>query len=322
MRLILDRTMSGKVLASWLALVGLAPAAARAQDLVREGFRSFPRETIRLEYLRPAALRTMPNYRALRQQYVGPKLKALEESLSQLGIGEGDIDEIVLGWQFGGEAWELYGLSAGRFDPKSVGERAAAKGIAAAEVAGLPAYCLGREAAASCVLVLKESLGAFGTLRSLRALMEVRAERAPSLNANERIVKLASEAKTQVPIWGVAVGPAVPDYFKGWMPGQENLQMDWSRLFQTVDALAYSVEVADKVRLELKLQCATPEAASTVRQLFEGIRTLQQAAWQAQNPNRPNPYEALETEANARLVSLRLTTTYTAVEGARGSSAP
>lgn len=298
------------------------PTAIRAQDLVKEAQASFPRETIRLEYSALARLRALPNYGTLRQRFVGARLQVLEASLAQLGIREGDLDELVLGWQMSGAEWELYGLAAGRFDSKALADRAAARGVLPGGLAGHSAYCLTPEAAADCVLILKDSLGAFGSLRLLGVMLEARNGQAASLAADDRFTRLVSEAPTQAPIWGVAVGPAVADWFRAWMPGQGNLQMDWSRAFQKVEALAYSVEATEKVRLDVRLDCASPEAAMSTRQLLEGLKTFQQLAWQNQNPTRPNPFEALEVEADARRVLLKLTAAYEAIEGAGTPGAP
>ena len=62
-----------------------------------------------MEYSGLATLRTLPNYVNLRQRFTGPRLAGLETSLAQLGIQEGDIDELLLGWKTGAKEMELYG---------------------------------------------------------------------------------------------------------------------------------------------------------------------------------------------------------------------
>ena len=63
-----------------------------AQGIVNEALTSFPPATNRVEFSSPSKLRKLPNYQALRQRYVGPRLLAMESSLAQLGIREEDID--------------------------------------------------------------------------------------------------------------------------------------------------------------------------------------------------------------------------------------
>jgi hypothetical protein len=294
-----------------VALLGLlVPGTIRAQDAAKEALASFSPQTIRLEYSNLAKLRTLPNYDSLRQRYVGPRLKELEDSLSQLGVQEADVDEIVLGWQPGSEKMELDGLVAGRFNPQTLADRAAAQGLSSSTVDGAPVYCLGSESTATCVAVLNDSLGAFGSLHNLGTILETRSGAAASLMSNERVVKLVGEVQGRAPIWGVNVGEAVPDWFKAWLPAQANLQMDWARTFQSVEALVYSVDTADKVQLDAKLDCTTAQTAESLRQILEGLKIFQQLAWQNQNPNQPNPFESVEIVRNEQRVSLKMTTGY------------
>jgi hypothetical protein len=130
------------------------------------------------------------------------------------------------------------------------------------------------------------------------------------------------EAKSDAPIWGVAIGKAVGDWFKGWMPTQKDVQLDWSQAFKDVSSLAYSVETADKVRLNVNMSCTTSEAAASLGQVFQGMKLFQQLAWQKQNPNLPNPFDDLRITAQGQQVSLALTTVYSALEGATFGTSP
>ncbi len=291
--------------------------SAWAQDLAKDALTSFPPQTIRLEYARPAKLRKLPDYENLRQRYVAPNLQNLEASLSKLGIGERDIDELVLGWQANAKPTDLEGLAAGHFDSSAMAKRAAVQNLAPVPVAGLRAYCLGSEPASTCVVVLGKTRGAFGPLSSLTTMLQARNEGGASISSDTRFTTLVKEAHMDAPIWGIAIGQGVTDWFKGWMPGQNEIQLEWSKTFQTVETLFYSVETAEKVHLNVKLACTSPEAAVNLRQIFEGLKLFQQLAWQNQNPNRPNPFEALVVDASGRQVFLTLTTAYAALEDSR-----
>jgi hypothetical protein len=299
------------------AIAALAQTTALCgQDLAKEAAASFPRATIRLEYSKPAQLRTLHNYAALRERYMGPPLQRLENSLSRLGVHEEDIQELLLGWEPGKEAVELYGFASGRFDEKGMSERAAASGLAPTPVGGHQAYCLEAGMAGTCVILLGHSLGAFGSFGVLNTIIDARAGQAPALNSDDRLAKLASEAaRNESPLWGVAIGPAVSDWFKAWMPSQDSLQLDWSRAFSRVEALSYNVQAKDKVNLDVRLDCSTPEAAANLRQVLEGVRLFQQIAWRNQNPNQPNPFEALDVAAKDRRVELSLVAPYDAIGG-------
>jgi hypothetical protein len=213
---------------------------------------------------------------------------------------------------------DLYGLASGRFDARGLANRAANQGITPTSVAGQQAYCLQAGLAGTCVVALSDSLGAFGSLTSLTALLETRGGQGPSLSSDERFSRLVGTVNKDAPIWGVAVGPAVGDWFRGWLPAQGNLKLDLGRVFEKVDSLVYTVDTGDKVNLNVKMDCATQEDAASLRQVMEGLKIAQQMAWQNQNPNRPNPFEALQVSQDSRQISLQVTTGYSELELAGG----
>ena len=303
-----------RVYCSGIILAALAiPAVAQGQDLVKESLASFSPQTVRVEYSRLTKLRSMPNYQNLRQRFIGPRLRAMEESFAKLGVQEGDIDEIVLGWKPGTSMMDLEGMVVGRFTAKGVSDRASAAGVSPATIAGLPAFCMGAESASNCMVVIQNSLGAFGPPEPLTAMMEARGGQAPGLSTNERFAKLVNEAQKEAPIWGVAMGDSIADFFRAWMPAQGGL--DWSRAFQSVEALTYNIDTADRIRLDVKMDCDSSQSAQSTRQVFEGLKMFQQMAWQNTNPNRPNPFQGVEISQDDRRVSLRMTTNYADLEG-------
>jgi len=302
-------------------LLGILPKSLSAQDVVNEALAAFSPQTIRIEYSSPAKLRKLPNYENLHQKFLGPRLQALEGSLGALGVREEDINDLVLGWQSGKSEMDLYGLASGRFDAKGLADRAANQGITPTPLVGQVAYCLQAGLAGTCVVALNDSLGAFGSLSSLTALLETRGGQSPSLSSDERFSRLVGTVNRDAPIWGIAVGPAVGDWFRGWMPAQGNLKLDWGRVFEKVNSLVYTVDAGDKVNLSLKLDCATEEDAASLRQVMEGLKLAQQMAWQNQNPNRPNPFEAVQVSQDTRQISMQVTTGYADLELAGGVGA-
>jgi hypothetical protein len=293
-----------------LAFVAGGSALLPAQSLVNEALSSFPAETIRVEYSHPAVLRSLPNYNALRERYEGPRLQELEDSFSKLGIEETDVDELVLGWQAAGQAWRFYGLTSGRLDAQTLAGRSGAAGVASVSIDGQTAYCVGAGTDENCLVMLGPSLGAFGSEASLRAILAARAGAAPGLATNSRFRDRVREAESPNPIWGVATGPAVPDWFRGWMPNQTDLKLDWSQAFKAVEALTYNIDPGDTVRLNVAMDCTTSADAASLRQVFEGLRLFQQLTWQNQYPGRPNPYKNLQIQAHEKRVSIELDTPY------------
>jgi hypothetical protein len=298
-------------------LFGLAlgcVASMNAQELVQEALSSFPRDTVRVEYSHPAILRSLPNYAALREQYEGPRLRQLEDSYSQLGIQESDVQELVLGWRVAEGKWAFFGLTSGEFDAKAMAGRAAAQGLAPVPLGDAKAYCVGAEAAANCVVLLGNRLGAFGPRPSLQAILDVRQDKVPGLASSNTFTRLLKEAESKSPIWGAATGPAVADWFRGWMPNQGELKLDWTQTFQSVEALTYSVTPGDTVRLNVGMDCSTSDAANSLRQVFEGLKMFQQIAWQNQHPGEPNPFQDLVVQASDTRVLLELHTPYSVLQ--------
>ena len=304
-----------------LALTILAwPGFLPAQDLVKEALNGFPVQTIRLEFSNPAKLRGLPNYSSLRQRYIGPKLRKLVDALGQLGIREEDISSLVLGWQPGSAEMALYGFATGNFSASAITESAQQRNMTPTPIAGKQAYCLEAGLAGTCVVVLQDSLGAFGSLTALTAMLEARAGQTPSVSSDSRIASLVESANKDAPIWGVAVGPAVADWFRGWMPNQGSVKLDWAKVFGDVNSLTYSVAAADNVTLGLKMDCKSSESAASLRQVLEGLKLVQQMAWDSQNPGKTNPYQAMNVAMEGNSVSLNLTTGYAELELASGAT--
>jgi len=318
--------MKGKESVKLTCLLGLGavallalPRPAPAQDLVKEALGGFPTQTIRLEFSNPAKLRGLPNYASLRQRYIGPRLRKLVDALGQLGIREEDISGLVLGWQPGSAEMALYGFATGNFSASAIAESAQQRNMAPTAIADKQAYCLEAGLAGTCVVVLQDSVGAFGSLTALTAMLEARAGQAPSLGSDSHMAGLVDSANKDAPIWGVAVGAAVGDWFRGWMPNQGSVSLDWGKVFGDVSSLTYSVQAADNVTLGLKMDCKSSDSAKSLRQVFEGLKLVQQMAWDSQNPGKPNPYKAMNVSIDGSSVSLSLTTGYEELELASGN---
>jgi hypothetical protein len=299
-----------------LIAIGIGAAPIVAQQLGKEALGSFPAGTIQIEYSSPAMLRKLADYDTLRQRYMGPWLKELETSLIQLGIKETDVDELVLGWTSGGSKRQLYGLATGRFDSKVLGERAAERHIAPDTIGGKTGYCLGAGLETPCVVLLDPNLGAFGTLSSLSEMMDARNGARPSLGSDPQFLKVATEAQTKSPIWGIATDGAVAAWFQGWMPTQHNIQLNWAQVFQGVDTLSYRVDAGADVQLHIELYCRSSEAAASLRQVLEGLKLAQQIAWQNQYPNQANPFSGMEVALNGEQISIQLTASYSELSAA------
>jgi len=298
------------------------PRKAVAQDFVSTAMAGLPAQTLRVEYSSPAKLRKLTNYQSLRGKFLGPRLQQLESALEQIGIHEDDIDDLMIGWKPGDKEMDLYGFAAGHFDKARVASHAAAQNLTPTPISGQQAYCLTAGVAGTCVIILENSLGAFGPLSTLSTLVEAHSGQATGLSSDRRFSGLMGDVNKGAPIWGIALGRAVADWFGGWLSAQNTLKLDWTKVFEKVDSIVYSIDAADKVNLDVKLNCATPEDASSLRQILEGMKMAQQLAWGVQNPGQPNPYSAMNVDAHEKQIGLQLSMAYTqlAVVGGAGAS--
>jgi len=297
------------------------PRKAAAQDFVTTAMNGMPTQTMRVEYSSPAKLRKLPNFQSLRGKFLGQRLQQLEAALEQIGIHEDDVNELMIGWKPGDKEMDLYGYASGRFDQAQVASRAVANGLTPTPISGQQAYCLTAGVTGTCVVVLQNSLGAFGPLSSLTTVLDAHAGQIPNLSSDSRFSNLFGDVNKDAPIWGIALGGAVADWFAGWLTNQGNLKLNWSQVFEKVDSLTYSIDAADKVNLDIKLNCATPSDAATLRQVLDGLKTVQQLTWSTQNPGHPNPYAAMNVDSHDKQIALQISMAYAELSLAGGVGA-
>ena len=195
-------------LAAVIAAGLMAPAQGRAQQIVQDALAILPADAVRFEYSSPAKLRSLPKYSQLRDQYLGRELKVLETSLAQLGVREADVAEVVLSWEPAevGMA-RMDGIASGHFDAQALADHARENGIKATPVGNMAAYCLGSDSGPICVMAIKSSEGAFGTLQVLKKMAAVESGQAPALGTNPQFVKLVDAVLKHVAAKQILLNP-------------------------------------------------------------------------------------------------------------------
>ncbi len=312
-----------RILLPILALVVLAsvPGTGAAADFVTTAMSGLPTTTLRVEYSSPSKLRKLANYQSLRGKFLGPRLQQLEGALAQIGISEDDIDELMIGWKPGDKEMDLYGYASGHFDKLKVSDRAAANNLTPTDISGQQGYCLSAGLAGTCVVILDNSLGAFGPLSSLTTVIDTHNGQAPSIDSDPRFTSLLGDINKDAPIWGIALGGAVADWFGGWLSTQNSIKLDWGQVFQKVDSLTYAITAEDKVNLDLKLNCTTAADADSLHHVLDGLKMAQQLSWEAQNPGHPNPYASMNVDARDRQIGMQITMEYSELTLAGGVGA-
>jgi hypothetical protein len=212
----------------------------------------------------------------------------------------------------------LEGLASGHFDPPAMARQANAQGLAATPIGSTSAYCFGSGASATCVAALQRSLGAFGSLDALQALVKAHSGEMPGLGSNPSFAQLVNRNRKDTPIWGIAEGSAIEDAFKSWIPAQKNLPLDLSTVFKNVESLVYSVQPTDRVHVNVELNCTSDAVAANLHQGFDQLRLFQKVAWQQQYPGVANPFDDLAVSADGSAVELSLSTPYSTLEARTG----
>lgn len=312
---------------------------SQAQGLSNEIVVSLPPETVHVELVRLSRLRELSSYKTLREQYTSSRLAELQDSLQRLGIRDTDIDEILLAWEpvpsekDGTESaataippdldanggwiqnhWPTFfgGLAAGWFSSKSISKNAAENNVPRVSIGDSKAYCVTGKAPV-CVVLIDESLGAFGSEANLRKIISAREGRGPDLVSSPDLLGLVERVPPEPSLWGVARGSGIADWFSSWPLVGGNAQLNWEELLKSVEALEYSLSIGDKIHLKLKLNCKDSATATRLAQAFRGLRLLQTWMWQKERPSEVNPVENMDVQSSSDDVLVVLTTSESAL---------
>ena len=229
----------------------------------------------------------------------------------------------MIAWKPGDKEMDLYGYASGRFN--KIRSRGQGRG------GGLDAHADFRPAGLLPHRRRRRNLRRDSRqhARGLRAafdlheLLDAHAGTAPGLNTDPRFTALLEDVNKDAPIWGIALGGAVADWFGAWLSSQQNtLNLDWSKVFEKVDSLTYSIDVASNVNLNVKMNCQTAQDATTLRQVMDGLKMAQQLTWEQQNPNQPNPYSSMNVDVKDKQINLVVTMPFSQLTLAGGVGTP
>lgn len=298
-----------------MILLGWGIVPLFGQDLVTKALNSFPADTIRFEFSSPETLRELPNYANLREHYTGPRLEKLVKSMAELGVAETDVNQLVLGWSPSGSDLNLYGFAGGNFHSTALEAQAAAHNLPAQQIGGKTGYCLGAGLGSDCIVVLSPTEGVFGTLATLSQIMQTLNGGGASIGSNPVFAKIVNQEEGKAPIWGVATASSVASWFKGWMPRQSSVELDWAKVFSGVNALGYEVQTGSNVQLNLEMYCKSDGDAESLMQVLEGLKLAQQIAWQNQYPNRANPFQKMDLSQSGDQIGINLVAEYSDIGG-------
>jgi hypothetical protein len=285
------------------------PALLSAQGLGREVLVVFPADTQQLAYLNLAQLRSMPEYPQIRQRLLNRQLRDFQDFLRSAGTDpDKDVDEVALGWR--GEALGgpgFFGRAEGRFDPERVHKFFVQQQLPVRQHAGLELYAFGsgEDPADVFFAFLNSSSAAFGRLRDLKEMLDVRAGSRPALDTNSAFVEWEAELEGSAPQWGVATGKAAANAAGPWLAAGGKVSADPGVMLGPVRAVLYRVDWGSGITAHVSIVCQNSETAAALSALLTAWRDSRPAAGTDQAPAAVNAFlQGLEIQASGSRVEL------------------
>jgi hypothetical protein len=253
------------------------PPAACGQWLGREALSSFPADTQQIAYLNLAQLRGMAEYPQMRNYLLNRQFRDFQDFLKSLGIdSEKDVNEVVLGWRgMGTDRPGMMGRAEGRFDAEKVRRQMVRLQMPVREYQGYELYSFGSgEDPTDMIFVFfSSSSAAFGRMRDLKDLLDVRAGARPALDTNAALAGWESELEGTAPQWGISVGKAASLQAGPWLAAGGKDLPDVSKIFGPVEAVLYRMDWGGGVTTHVSIVCQNDQSASTLAQLLAILRT-------------------------------------------------
>ena len=251
-------------------LFGLFPAMAAAQGLANQALATFPADTQQVAYVDLAQLRSLPDYRALRQMLFGRSMALFEQFLRPAGIDmEKDITAAMVGWRGDPTAGSpVFGIAAGSFDVVKAQEFIAQEGLPTAQYQGftLDAFGQGRSPQDLYFTFLNGGLAAFGARGDLKTLIDDYQGRGKALIANAAFAQWSSSLEGSAPEWGVATGKEALKAVAPWLAPEQMTQFE--NVIGPVKAVLYQARWAGNFSTEISVICSNAQSARTLSELL------------------------------------------------------
>jgi hypothetical protein len=290
-------------------LISLFPSPLRAQFVAREALTTFPADTLQFACTDLAQLRTLPNYPQLRQRLLSRQLRAFEDFLASMGADpEKQVDAVAMGWR--GETMDAaayFGLAMGRFEPDKFSEAFARQSLPSRWYAGqqLFAFGSGHDPNDFFFTFLSASTAAFGRLRDLKVLLDVRNGDHPALDSNADFAAWEAELEGTAPQWGVATGKAAANAAMPWLAPGGKPVMDSAAFLSFVQAVLYRVEWSAGFTVNLSVVCPTAEAANDLYRLLKFYQAAASSNLESAAPGAAAFVRQMEAEVEGARLQLR-----------------
>jgi hypothetical protein len=213
----------------------------------------------------------------------------------------------MLGWR--GESLSglgSFGLAAGRFESDKVREFFTQTGLPVQSYAGfdLFAFGSGADAADTFFTFLDSSLAAFGRLRDLKALLDVRQGSADALDTNQTFRSYEAELEATAPQWGILTGKAAANVASPWLSGGKKNAPDMTAFLEPVQAVLYRVEWDGGFTAHIAVLCKTAESAEGLFKLLNIFKSSPAFSPSAGGPGAASLLQNLDARQNGSRLEL------------------
>jgi hypothetical protein len=280
-------------------LLSASAANTLNAQILGEAELAMPAQTQALEYDHLAALRNLRNYAALKQQFAGVVLDNAQRAAADLGIQEGEVDEIVLG----STPEDVYTLFAGKFSGSTTAKDAVKRHISRVDVDGTTMLC---PRTGNCVLFLEDSVAAFGTAKQLIAMLEARQGIRPSLASNRDLVALITASDRQAPVRGAAFGTQLNNVIGNAFSAAVAKAITWGSYSTVIDRFSYSVRFDNKAHVAAKVECKAGIQAALLRQMLGALAGVESLAVKAGEDQANRPFQNVRLALSDRIVELQM----------------
>jgi hypothetical protein len=236
------------------------------------------------------------------------QLRGFQEFLRALGVElEKDVDDVMLGWR--GESLSgpgSFGLAAGRFEPDKVREFFAQTRLPLQSYAGFDLFAFGSGAdrADTFFAFLDSSLAAFGQVRDLKAILDVREGSAQALDTDQTFHGYEAELEGTSPQWGILTGKAAANVAVPWLAGGKKNTIDMTAFLEPVQAVLYRVDWDGGFTAHISVLCKTSESAAGLYQLLNVLKSAPLPSASGTAPGAASLLQNLDAHPNGSRLEL------------------
>jgi hypothetical protein len=258
----------------------------RAGTLSVDVIAMFPKNTAEFAYADLKEARQFPWYAQFKSQTLPGRFSDLEHFLASVGIDDSSqIDELA--WSLASadsasgpddkaapDSYNVLGVALGNFDPDAAKSFMKAHKIHGLDYRGYTLY-----PCASCddlsVVFIDSSTVAFGHLRLLQQLIEVRVAADDSLLQNEKMFPLISQVNGRGIFWGVLNPGGTHRALRQIVP-QATQFPQAGKLLNKLQGMVISIQGTGDLDVHFQLIPSSPDDAATISQLLQAGILLRQ----------------------------------------------